>query len=288
MKAVKFHWRRVILVGVLSVACVMVVASLVRAQELNGHGALAGQVDRMSPLVAEGPLSDTLVYSLYLPIVVRPRGMLYGRVTQYGVPVTNTNITLAQCLTWFVNPGGMLICETWTSYGATTDQDGRYAFIDMPTLVTGDNPLYNQTYSAYWANDGTVPGRLSGWNSRTIVSYTLGDDVELGTFDIGDMTAVTPTSGAVLHFPATFQWQPRRNLPTDNYTVCLTGGMSIPPVLMPDLVCYGGLGYSNQLVIDAPFDGIDYGYSYTWFVTVPDETGGVGTSLGGWIIFAAP
>jgi hypothetical protein len=120
------------------------------------------------------------------------------------------------------------------------------------------------------------------------VSYTFGDVVELGTFDIGDVPLVTPTTGTVVHFPASFQWRRRPNLPADNYEVCLTGGMTIIPILMPDFVCYGGAGYGNQLIIDTPFDGIDYGYTYFWYMVVPDNTGGVGVSQGEATITFAP
>jgi hypothetical protein len=130
----------------------------------------------------------------------------------------------------------------------------------------------------YESAAASTPGRLASWSSRTITSYTQGDIVNLGNFDIGGIALLTPTSGATVHFPVTFQWTPRRNVPADQYNVCVAGGMFIPKLNPGDLICLGPSGYTNQVIMDKPFDGIDYGYGYQWYVEVPDDTGGTGYS----------
>ena len=184
-------------------------------------------------------MSDTAVYTWYFPIIIRPPGMLYGTVTEYGLPAANVDLTLAQCLTWFFNPGGQWVCETSTSYGATTDRNGWYAFINPPTLLTGTFGSPNQIYNVYWINAASAPNRLASWNSRTIDNYTQGDFVALGNFDIGGIALLTPTADSVVHFPVTFQWTPRHNVPADRYNVCVAGGMVIPKFDWGDLVCLG-------------------------------------------------
>ena len=284
----KAHWQRGMLVSGLALIGLAVVAFSVHASSLTDYQALSDDQARTSSQVSAALLSDTVVYSLYLPIVIRPPGMLYGTVTEYGLPAADVNITLQRCLTWFTNPGGNLVCLTWDTYTAITDRNGWYAFIDPPSLVISPGEYYTQTYQAHWSNATSAPGRLVGWDSRTIDSYTQGDVVNLGTFDIGGIALLAPAPGVVVHFPVTFQWTPRHNAPSDSYDVCVAGGLFIPKLNPSDLVCFGSLGYTNQVVMAGPFDGIDYGYGYVWYAIVPDNTGGVGYSSSVPFTFAPP
>ena len=282
------HWQRGILVSGLVLIGLATVVFSVRAGTPTDHQTRSESPAQISSEINTTPLSDTLAYSLYLPLVMRPPGMLYGTVTEYGLPAADVSITLVQCLTWFVNPGGQWTCATTQNYGATTDHNGWYAFIDLPTLVISPGEVLTQTYQAYWTNAAATPNRLAGWNSRTIDTYTQGDLVNLGNFDIGGVTLLTPTAGSVAHFPVTFQWIPRHNVPADNYNVCVSGGMIIPKLDPGDFVCLGPFAYTHQVTMSEPFPGIDYGYDYAWYMTVPDNTGGVGYSPSVPFTFASP
>jgi hypothetical protein len=285
---VKAHWQRGMLTSGLALIGLLTISFSARVGIVTDQQALSESPAQTSYEISAAPLSDTLVYSLYLPIMMRPPGMLYGAVTEYGRPVSNVTISLVQCLTWFVNPGGQQVCATNTTYQATTNTSGGYAFIDLPTLVTTPGEVFPQTYRAYWGNAPATPDRLVSWNSQNIDSYTQGDVVNVGTFDIGGITLLTPASGSLVHFPVTFQWIPRHNVPSDRYNVCVAGGLIIPKFDPGDLICLGPSGYTNQVVMDSPFTGIDYGYGYEWYIEVPDDTGGIGYSSSVPFTFAAP
>ena len=284
----KASWQRGLLASGLTLIGVMIITFSVRAASLADHQELRAGLTLTSSQVHSTPLSETLASSLFLPIVVRPPGMLYGIITEYGLPAADVNISLVRCLTWSVSPGGQWYCGTSETYGATTDRRGWYAFVDMPTLEISPGEILAQTYQANWTNATSAPGRLARWSSRTIDSYTQGDDVNLGNFDIGGIALLTPTTGSDVHFPVTFQWIPRHNVPTDNYDVCVFGGKIIPKFDPGDYICLGPYAYTNQITMSDPFDGVDYGYGYNWYVSAPDDTGGVGYSPSVPFTFASP
>lgn len=284
----KAHWQRSLLVSVLAFIGMAIITVSVRASSLPDHHALNKTHNPASSYIASMPLTDTGAYTLYLPLITRPPGMLYGTVTEYGVPAANVGIGLRRCLAWSIAPGGEHYCTTWDTYSTSTDHNGWYAFIDPPTLVITPGDSDNQIYEASWYNYPAVPNRLDRWDSRVIDSYTEGDFVNLGTFDIGGITLLTPTAGSDVHFPVTFQWIPRHNVPHDAYIICVSGGLFIPKFNPYDLVCPGPYGYTDQFIMNTPFDGIDYGEGYSWYVTVPDDTGGVGYSSSIPFTFAPP
>ncbi len=276
-------WQRGMLVGALTFIGLVLMARFAQAQPLSRI-----TTARTAPQFITSPLTDTAVYTWYFPVILRPPGMLYGSVTENGAPAANVDITLVQCLEWFFNPGGQFVCTNSASYDAVTDQRGWYAFIDPPTLVSTTIGYPNQTYQAQWINTSGVPTRLSYWTSRVIGTYTQGDFVNLGNFDIGGITLLTPTANSTAHFPVTFQWIPRHNVFTDAYNVCVEGGLVIPKFDPGDFICLGPNTYTNQVTLSDPFSGIDYGYGYDWFVQMPDDTGGVGYSAHVPFTFAPP
>jgi hypothetical protein len=284
----KAHWQRGMLGSELALISWAMVAFSVQASTPQDQVTRSETPARVSSLIDAAPVSDTTVYTWYFPIIIRPPGMLSGAVTEFGSPATDVTLALERCLTWFTNPGGNLVCMTWDTYSATTDRNGRYAFIDPPTLGISPGEVFSQTYRAYWNNWPTVPNRLVSWSSRTIDNYTQGDFVNLGNFDIGDITPLTPTANAAVHFPVTFRWIPRRNVPTDNYNVCVSGGLIIPKFDPGDFICLGPGGYAAQVTMTDPFAGIDYGYDYQWYVEMPDDSGGVGYSANVPFTFSPP
>jgi hypothetical protein len=284
----KAHWQRGMLVSGLALIGWAMVAFSVQASTPPDQQTGSKTPPWQPSTISTAPISDTAVYTWYFPIIVRPPGMLYGTVTEFGSPAADVTIALERCLAWYTNPGGHLECTTWDTYSATTDRNGWYAIIDPPTLVISPGDVISQTYRAYWNNWPTVPNRLVSWNSRTIDSYTQGDFVNLGNFDIGDISPLTPAANAAVHFPVTFSWVPRRNVPTDNYNVCVSGGQFIPKIDPGDFICLGPGGYTDQVTLHDPFAGIDYGYDYQWYVEVSDNTGGVGYSANVPFTFASP
>lgn len=245
-------------------------------------------------------LRRTLSPTAYLPLVFRPHGTLYGKVSENGVPIAGITVTLVYCKVYELNPISGIQCSDAQALNTTTDEGGMYRFFDMPTLIiTGTVPM-SQTYQVQWANSDNNPNRLRSWATRELSSYTLGDVVNIGDFDLGGVSLIAPQPNAVVSFPVTFRWTRRANVPSDSYSPCIWGGIASrdstsldrfrsnvggpssgaavgpQPPPPPDIIwCGKPLGYVDSFVV-AAFAGVDYGYYYQWMVQVYDQAGGSG------------
>ena len=141
----------------------------------------------------------------YLPLLSRNAGgRLFGQVTENGSKAPGVPLTLCR-----LNSPADTRC---TSVGSTTTiADGSYAFYNPPALETG------QKYLAFFQNTTNTKGCLRYWQTRSLVTYTVGSQVQLGNFDIADIKLISPTLPVTVTLPVTFTWQVRSASPSDSY-----------------------------------------------------------------------
>lgn len=249
-------------------------------------------IDRPAPLASIRSTANILAitpsYTYYLPLVFRPYGTIYGQIFENGWPAPNISVTLYFCDQHFYSPKGDIYCGSQYFY-TVTDQEGRYEFKSMPTLtLTHPIPL-TQTYLVFWINSDNNPARLAQWQTRILDSYTFGDVVNIGNFDIGNVRLTSPFSGTVVGFPTTFRWLRRGFSASDSYNPCIFGGFFVHPVLPPDVIgCGQPLGYVDHFTLPSPFAGIDYDFYYTWRVQISSPDGGKGETHENVFRFARP
>jgi hypothetical protein len=148
-------------------------------------------------------------YSLYLPLVVKNYRNLSGlgisgQVTYQGNPISSIPIELR----FYNGSSNSLIATT------TTQADGVYKFTSAPSLGSG------QYYFALYRNvTNATASYVDTCRSSNLTSYTAGNDVAGGSFDIANIPQVSPPNGANVALPYTFQWTPRAGVPSDNYRI---------------------------------------------------------------------
>ena len=151
-----------------------------------------------------------------------------------------------------------------TSYAATTDGAGRYAFTGVATISTG------QWYEVVYGPNTTDPRYLNGWYGPNLEAYTMGTSVRGGDFDIADVSLQTPPSGATVLLPYTFSWL-RRSTPTDTH-----GWAMFDPQNQSDWWETGELGAWSTYDLPWLPTGAVYDKQYGWIVQVfngPDSLG---------------
>ncbi len=170
-------------------------------------------------------LSTTFSETIYLPLVWRPFGELYGQVLENGMPISSpTTVNLAYCLLYdFVPAWQDTLCVKAQTLQATTDNSGWYRFVNLPTLVVTGPLSITQSYQVYWGNDDQNPNRLGSWWTNKLSSYTSGDAIDLGKFDISDVRLIAPQASATVSVPVTFRWARRMHTPSDSYSPCIWG-----------------------------------------------------------------
>ncbi|MDQ7028482.1 MAG: hypothetical protein Q9O62_01230 [Ardenticatenia bacterium] len=198
--------------------------------------------------------------SVFLPLITRsgPGGIL-GRVTVGGSPAGNVQLELR-----FYDGTGWSTLQT-----TSTAADGTFAFTGVPSLGSG------QEYYVRYVNPsaGDSQGRLSTWSSRSITAYTAGETVNLGTFDIADITLVSPPHDTTATLPQTFQWNPRPATTNDSYGI-LFFDLTTNQILALEPT----VGYQNSYMLNALPAALSYGTAYGWTVYVEWPDGSVGAA----------
>jgi hypothetical protein len=209
-----------------------------------------------APLV--DPITPTVAYTTYLPIVAKTELQLYGSVTFHSVPVSNVAITLFRCCI-FVHPVGWIQIQV-----TTTNANGVYNFTGVPGMSAAEG----STYIAYYNNVGGDPARVSSWATHAITSYMTDTTVYLGSFDLANVPLLAPSDNAVVSLPTTFRWVPRSEFPSDNYALAIN--------------VFPGTWYSNRLPYSGSYvlneNPVGWG-SYEWHIEIFAPDGGVGTSF---------
>jgi len=184
-----------------------------------------------------------------LPLVLRTQPQVLpgiaGRVTIGQAPGANVDLSL---LLWNGE-------ATSTVATATTGSDGRYQFLSVASLPSG------QVYYVQFGPNSTDPNLLFVWYGPNIESYTAGTAQPGGDFDIANVRLLSPGGGATVTLPATFVWQ-TRGVPGDSYAwrfFDLTGdGRWIT----------NPLGAADRFTLGSLPSGVAWNHDYGWAVRV--------------------
>lgn len=185
------------------------------------------------------------------PVSTPPPG-IHGRVTYNGAAASGVELDLR------------FFGSDWsTKDTTTTDDGGRYYFIGSPSLGPG------QTYYVRYGFNATQPDYLFAWYCPDITSYTAGESIPGGDFDIANVNMLSPDPDATVTLPQTFTWQ-LRGLEGDTYR----WGLFDPGGL--DAWWTDDLGDVDSFTLTALPGGAVYGKEYGWEVWVchgPDSCG---------------
>lgn len=152
-----------------------------------------------------------------------------------------------------------------------TQSNGTYQFANAPSLDS------NQRYYVRYTNgrDGNAnnPNYLGFWACHNINSYTAGENVAGGNFDIADVPLVSPANGATVALPYTFQWIRRSATPSDDYEFDLYDPADYDPYWWTDPTS----GYVSSYTLNGfpSGEGFVTGVPYEWEIWVygPDGHG---------------
>ncbi len=176
-------------------------------------------------------------------------GGIYGRVTYHGVAAPYLQLYLSQ-----------YDGDSWFTADVTlTDDNGRYSFLDAATLGAGE--LYSVDYLNTPDDPNPGPGYLWSWSGNRIASYTAGQSVAGGDFDVADVLLASPPDGATVTLPAAFCWTPR-GITGDNYQFVLWN------VTIDDLAGSDFLGNDSCFTMNALVGGWKETDELRWWVQV--------------------
>ncbi|HEX7974940.1 MAG TPA: hypothetical protein VF498_11060 [Anaerolineales bacterium] len=223
-------------------------------------------------------LAPKVQHKLYLPSMSKGAALavkgIYGRVTLNGANASGVAIELCSyygstCTTPITTTAGV---TTTAIISTVTDLSGDYSFNKALSLASG------QKYQVRYRNTSFTTGRLLYWISPSVITYTAGSNLKMGTFDIADVALVAPSNGITATLPYTFTWKVRTASPTDIYQFHLYDpadndpAWSAPNPGATASYILAGL----PAVTGSPFVP---GESYRWEVWVVGPDGGRGVSL---------
>lgn len=198
-------------------------------------------------------------YLNFAPSVTSYGGIsgIYGYVKEGGSAVVDQDLDM-----WFYDG------SAWSLIATTpTGKDGFFSFALLPALSEG------QKYQIEYRNIELNPNRLSSWTSKAITSYSSGQTIDTGTFDIKGIALTSPPNWQSLPFPVVFAWTRRVEVPTDSYQVSF-----IDPLYGTDKFQTSPLGYIDRTTISTRPEGLEIGVDYGWYVGVNSPEGGYGMS----------
>jgi hypothetical protein len=161
---------------------------------------------------------------------------------------------------------------------AIVGEDGRFEFVNPPALGG------NQSYQVWWLNDSLlgVETWVARWFSRKIIDFGDGEDVDLGTMEIGDVR-LGPSPGNDIHYslPTTYEWHPRDSRPDEIYKwalyeSCLEDDRRTGAYFTPSL------GHVDTYILGGPPRGFRINEKYCWYVWIDDAEFGTGWSFYRW------
>ena len=182
---------------------------------------------------------------------------IHGRVALNGAPAAGVPVELR-----FFNGG------VWTTAASTsTDNNGQYAFTNAGSLGAG------QTYYVRYENVAQTAGRLFVWSTAPLNTYSSGTALDLGSFDIGDISLSSPAGAASVNLPVTFQWIRRAAGLQDAYILEVYDPSDYTPRWLSPL-----LGYADHYEMLGLSELLATGTNYAWDVIITSPDGGSGVS----------
>ncbi len=185
---------------------------------------------------------------------------IYGQVTYQGDPISDIGVDLYRCF----NMGNYWACPSTYAQYTTTLMDGSYQFPAAFSIGVG------QKYHVSWYNgyhNSVNPNYLHVWWGPDIVTYTAGQIVPGGNFDIANTFLLSPTDAVTVGLPIVFSWTQRTATPSDNYRVALLritdGAYWESP----------SLGYVGSFTLTSLPSGFTTGATYQWMLKVDNADG---------------
>jgi hypothetical protein len=201
-----------------------------------------------------------LTPKVYIPLIQEScHEGICGRVTEKGIPAKDISLELRR-----------FDGSSWTTVTTkTTNSSGDFSFTGAPDLEEG------QSYYVLYRNDAVVNNRLWVWGTRELTSYTNGEGMEIGNFDIADVNLILPANGERIALPYTFTWTPRTASRYDSYEFNLYDSENW------DLYFYTDppLGHAASFTLDSLPAGFSTDTEYLWEIWIYGPDGGFGISL---------
>ncbi len=198
---------------------------------------------------------------LYLPIISKPPALvsaLKGSVNFNGSPASGVPLDLL-----------FFDGTQWSTLASTTTAaNGSYSFHNLPALSA------NQKYYVLYVSDKSDGSKLAFWQTKTLTAYDGASIVTFETFDIANISLVSPDPLVTVSLPVTFTWTPRPATPSDSYVFDLYDPMdsNLLPYTTPPL------GYISSYRIQSLPDGYSTGGKYSWMLFIYSPDGGFGAS----------
>jgi len=157
-----------------------------------------------------------------------------------------------------------------------SQEGGTFEFVDPPALDPG------AYYQVWWVN---YPGLaydafVYRWWSRKVVEFGNGEDVDLGTMEIGDLKLKAICHDCAQTLPITFKWDARPHA-GDVYRWSLfkncgdyedrRNAYQTQP-----------LGHAQEYTVNVPPPGFHLDEKYCWFIHIEDGQNGTGSSYYHW------
>jgi len=196
-------------------------------------------------------------FRLYLPLVVNQPSGIHGHVSNSGNHASGITLELR------LFDGNVFSTVATT----TTDQNGRFLFRDIASLESGTY------YYVRYRNTASTPGNLWAWSSRTINTYSSGEYIEAGDFDIADIVLLSPNDGVTIELPTRFQWMRRPVTTSDSYEFDVYDPTDYSPWWWT-----APLGYTDSYTLST-LTGFNTVIPYAWEVRVLSPDGGFGISF---------
>ncbi len=155
------------------------------------------------------------------------------------------------------------------------DAAGRFVFEDPPALSAG------QTYQVWWDNPPGLGADLwlGRWWSRDITVFGDGADIDVGVFEVVDLTMTEPCHDCGQTPPIVFEWEPRDNA-SETYRWAVFDGCDETVNQRFGAWLSADLGHASDYETGPPA-GFRLGQRYCWFVRIDDGQNG-----GGWPYYA--
>ncbi|MFN8481659.1 MAG: hypothetical protein U0768_01210 [Anaerolineae bacterium] len=203
-----------------------------------------------------------------------PRPGLWGVVTYKGSPKSGVTVSLMRCT---VRSSDSRYCDDDVQLDMLmTQADGSYNFTGVPPTSDPANPTRQYRLYIEFVNDD-YPSYLLEWFSEYRQwPQDAGADgtAQASSFDIANISLVSPAPYALQPLPVTFVWQ-KRGLPSDSYGLRFDGGDLLAPLYLKSV------GNTDMLGPFIKVDPLNFYTQYWWQAWVEIAGQGHGRSYYG-------
>ncbi len=207
------------------------------------------------------------------PTEILPTGRIHGRMTLEGEPMP---AGMGLPLTPQIELRRRVAGEWETIANTVTHEGGTFEFVDPPPLGPGE------VYQVMWRNDVETGSDLwlHRWWSQFVAEFGDGTDVDVGVFELADLTYKFPCHDCHRSLPITFEWFPRSNEP-EIYRWSLFKGCGDPDDRV-NAYRTQSLGHASEYTLSAPPSGFKYDTVYCWYIFIDDGHNGTGWPFHAW------